>query len=54
MIFQIEKQAGKICDNGVSYRPSFTISKKEGMIPPEKYMGISKNIFRAFLPISFL
>ena len=42
MIFQMEKHAGRICESGWSYSPSLTMSRKLGIMPPEKYMGISR------------
>jgi hypothetical protein len=54
MIFQIEKLAGSIWDIGCPYKPNFVINRKEGIIPPEKYMGIIKKIFKYLRPVSFL
>ena len=54
IIFQMEKQAGIIWDSGFAYRPSFVMSRNAGIIPPLNYIGISKNRFRYFLPISLL
>ena len=50
----MEKQAGITWENGLSYNPSFTIRRKEGIVLPAKYMGIRRNMVKNFLPISFL